>query len=77
MVVVTPKRDADPRRWKLDVDPAAIDLYVSLRDAPRALGADEAVLMVDLVDAWRAHEHEKHIALMAILREVQRLDEHA
>jgi hypothetical protein len=67
------ERDPDPRKWKLDVDPAAIDLYVSLLDAPRALTTDEAAMMVDLVDAWRAGEHEKHIALMTALAEVQRL----
>ena len=75
VVVVAPERDADPRNWKLDVDQASIDLYVSLLDASRALTADEAKMMVDLVNAWRAHEHEKHIALMAALDEVQRVTE--
>lgn len=66
-------RDPDPRKWKLDVDQAAIDLYVSLLDAPRALTTDETAMMVDLVNAWRAGEHEKHLALMAALTEVERL----
>jgi hypothetical protein len=70
VVVVAPERDADPRNWRLDVDQASIDLYASLLDAPRALTANEATMMVDLVNAWRAHEHEKHIALMAALDEV-------
>jgi hypothetical protein len=35
----------------------------SSRGQPRALTADEAKLMVELVDAWRALEHRKHIAL--------------
>jgi hypothetical protein len=65
----------DPRKWKLEVDQAAIDLYVTLLDAPRALSTDEAAMMVDLVNAWRAGEHEKHIALMAALAEIQRLTE--
>ena len=72
-VVVVAERDADPRSWKLDVDQASIDLYVDLLDAPRTLTSDEAKRMVDLVNAWRAHEHEKHIALMAALDEVHRL----
>jgi hypothetical protein len=29
------------------------------------LTAPEAQMMVELVDAWRAAEHEKHIALIA------------
>ena len=73
VVVTTTERDPDPRKWKLDIDETAIDLYVGLLDAPRALTADEAAMMVDLVNAWRAGEHEKHIALMAALDEVQRL----
>jgi hypothetical protein len=40
-----------------------IDLYRELADRPRALTADEATMMVELVDAWRALEHRKHIAL--------------
>jgi hypothetical protein len=71
--VVVAARDSDPGSWKLDVDQASIDLYLSLLDASRALTADEATMMVDLVNAWRAHEHEKHIELMAALDEVRRL----
>lgn len=72
---MTAARDPDPRNWKLEVDQAAIDLYVGLLDAPRALSTDEAAMMVDLVNAWRVGEHEKHIALMAALTEIQRLTE--
>lgn len=73
VVVTALGRDPDPRNWKLDVDQAAIDLYVGLLGAPRALTTDETAMMVDLVNAWRAGEHEKHIALMAALSEVERL----
>ena len=73
VVVVTPDRDADPRKWTLDVDRDCIDLYLSLLDEPRELTADEAKKMVDLVNAWRAGEHEKHIALMAALDQIRRL----
>jgi hypothetical protein len=71
--VASPDRDPNPQNWVLDVDQKCIDLYLELLRSPRALIADEAVQMVDLVDAWRAGEHEKHIALMAALAEVRRL----
>jgi hypothetical protein len=73
VVVVAQERDTDPRNWKLDVDEPSINLYVSLLDAPRPLTADEAAMMVDLVNAWRSHEHDKHVGLMAALAEVERL----
>lgn len=53
----------DPRDWRLDVEQDRIDLYLELRECPRALTEDEARMMVELVDAWRALEHRKHIAL--------------
>jgi len=57
--------DDDPRSWRLDnVSPAHLALHGELLDHPRPLSAAEAQLMVELVEAWRAHEHRKHIALM-------------
>jgi hypothetical protein len=53
----------DPQDWRLDIPMDRIDLYRELADRPRALTADEARMMVELVDAWRALEHRKHIAL--------------
>jgi hypothetical protein len=55
----------DLRDWRLDVEQDRIDLYLELLERPRALTEDEARMMVELVDAWRAAEHQKHIALMA------------
>jgi hypothetical protein len=52
-----------PQNWRLDVPPDRIELYRELADRPRALTADEAAMLVELVDAWRALEHRKHIAL--------------
>jgi hypothetical protein len=58
------RQDADdPQHWSLDIPVDRIDLYLQLKDAPRALTAAEATMMVELVDAWRALEHRKHIAL--------------
>jgi hypothetical protein len=54
----------DPRSWRLDVPQPCINLYSELVDAPRALDAQEAAKLVQLVDAWRDLEHRKHIALM-------------
>jgi hypothetical protein len=34
VVVATPDRDPDPRKWTLDVDRDCIDLYLSLLDEP-------------------------------------------
>jgi hypothetical protein len=59
--------DEDPRTWTLDIPQDRIDLYLELAGRPRALTETEAQMMVELVDAWRAHEHRKHIALMAAL----------
>lgn len=53
----------DPSNWRLDVEQDRIDLYLELLERPRALSEDEARMMVELVDAWRAAEHRKHIAL--------------
>lgn len=64
--------DADesgPRNWRLDVPSDRIELYLELWDEPRAVTAEEAAKLVELIDAWRAHEHRKHIALMAALAE--------
>jgi hypothetical protein len=47
---------------------ACIDLYLDLSAGPRALSADEAKMLVQLVDAWRDLEHRKHIALKAARR---------
>lgn len=55
----------DPRNWRLDIEQDRIDLYLELRERPRPLAEDEARMMVELVDAWRALEHRKHIALEA------------
>jgi hypothetical protein len=57
----------DPRNWRLEVAQDHTDLYMELKAHPRALTADEATMLVELVDAWRAHEHRKHIALMAAI----------
>lgn len=62
MSVTSP--DDDPRTWQLSIPQDRVDLYLELADHPRALTADEATMMVEMVDAWRAHEHRKHIALM-------------
>jgi hypothetical protein len=56
----------DPRNWRLDISQAHIELYLELLSEPRSLTADEARMMVELVDAWRAHEQRKHIALTAV-----------
>jgi hypothetical protein len=55
--------DDDPQNWRLDVPQDRIDLYLELANDPRPLTADEARMMVELVDAWRALEQRKHIAL--------------
>jgi len=55
----------EPQNWRLDVPRACIDLYLDLSERPRALSANEAQMLVQLVDAWRGLEHRKHIALEA------------
>jgi hypothetical protein len=60
--------DDDPRDWRIDVPQDRIDLYLELKEQPRSLAAAEARMLVELVDAWRAHEHRKHIALMQAFR---------
>jgi hypothetical protein len=57
----------DPRNWRLEVDQDRIDLYLDLLEHPRELSEVEPRMMVKLVDAWRALEHRKHIALKAEL----------
>ena len=54
----------EPRNRRLEIEEDRIDLYLELLERPRALTEDEARKMVELVDAWRALEHRKHIALM-------------
>ena len=58
----------DPRNWRLEVSDEPIALYEQLVDRPRALSEAECRQLIDLIDAWRAHEHRKHIALMQCLR---------
>ena len=58
---------SDPRNWRLSVSKAHLALYSELSKEPRDLTPSEARMMVELVAAWRAHEHRKHIALMAAL----------
>lgn len=53
----------EPANWRLDIAQDRIDLYLELAREPRALTAGEASMMVELVDAWRALEHAKHLAL--------------
>jgi hypothetical protein len=55
--------------WHFDVPQDRVDLYLELCDVPRSLSSDEATMLVELVDAWRALEHAKHIALMHALRD--------
>lgn len=62
--------------------PEAIDLYLRLSnrllagDVPDAespaLNWREAALLIGLIDAWRSHEHRKHIALRHALERAQR-----
>ena len=58
----------DPRSWRLEIADEPVALYERLVDQPRALSETECRQLVDLIDAWRAHEHRKHIALMQCLR---------
>jgi len=64
---VTDADDSDPRSWELSTSDEHLALYRELKDSPRRLTLDEAQMMVELVDAWRSHEHRKHIALMAAI----------
>jgi hypothetical protein len=54
-----------PGDWRLDVAQDRIDLYLELVERPRPLTKQEAQMLIELVDAWRALEHSKHIALKA------------
>jgi hypothetical protein len=62
----------DPRDWWLEISERHLDLYSDLLEHPRPLSEDEARMMVELVDAWRAQEHRKHIALMTALEQGKR-----
>jgi hypothetical protein len=53
----------EPQNWRIDVPQGHVDLYLELINEPRALSANEARIMIELVDAWRDLEHRKHIAL--------------
>jgi hypothetical protein len=55
----------DPGDWRLEVPQDRVDLYLELVAHPRPLTEKEAQMMVELVDAWRALEQRKHIALDA------------
>jgi hypothetical protein len=55
----------EPGDWRVEVSQDRIDLYLELAERPRPLTEEEARMMVELVDAWRAVEHRKHIALEA------------
>ncbi len=56
-------RSGEPPNWRIGVPQGHIDLYLELLNAPRALSANEAQVMVELVDAWRSLEQSKHITL--------------
>jgi hypothetical protein len=64
------ERDDNPQKWRFDIPPDRVDLYLELKENPRALTAEEAEMMVELVDAWRGHEHRKHIALIDVLAQL-------
>jgi hypothetical protein len=53
--------------WRIDVPQDRIDLYLELSNEPLILTSDEAAKLIELVDAWRAFEHAKHVALMNAL----------
>src|SRR5258708_9382592 len=53
----------DPANWKLAIGSEQIDLYSEVSRTPRPLSADEARMLVELVDAWRGLEHRNYIAL--------------
>lgn len=61
-------KDGDPRNWRLEITDEPIALYEELLDQPRSLSEAECRQLIELIDAWRAHEHRKHIALMQCLR---------
>ena len=56
-----------PAGWKIGASEEQVDLYRELAEQPRSLSAAEAQSMVLLVDAWRAHEHRKHLTLKRAL----------
>ena len=64
-----PTSDPNPMNWRLDVPKDRIDLYLELSNEPRSLSSEEAAKLIELVDAWRALEHAKHIALMNALEQ--------
>lgn len=63
--------DDDPKGWRLEVDQECIDLYARLSEESRPLTLDECSQLMALVDAWRAHEHRKHVALMNALSKLE------
>jgi hypothetical protein len=63
--------DDDPASWRLDIQDDRIDLYVELINEPRALTADEAMMLVDLIHAWRELEYRKHVALRDVKAQLQ------
>jgi len=60
--------EVDPRNWRPEITDEPIALYEQLVDHPCAQSEAEWRQLVDLIDAWRAHEYRKHIALMQCLR---------
>lgn len=60
-------RQTDPRDWRLDVAESCIELYLELSERPRPIKRVETEMLLEVIDAWRAHEHRKHIALMRAL----------
>jgi hypothetical protein len=64
----------DPRNWVLEIPDEPIALYEQLLDQPRPLTEAECRQVIDLIDAWRAHEHRKHIALMRCLSSGKEVD---
>ena len=60
-----------PQNWRLDVPPDRIHLYLELSGRPRPLTAEEAMMLVELVDAGRIREQRKHIALERALAVVE------
>jgi hypothetical protein len=58
---------SEPANWRLDMSDRHIELYSELSSKPRAITKDEARMLVELVDAWRALEHRKHLAVERLL----------
>ncbi len=58
-----------PRSWPLEITDEPVALCEQLVDQPRALSEAECRQLIDLIDAWRAHEHRKHIVTTPRTRE--------